>query len=187
MAFAAHDQIHGGFFIWEMEQKKRVINWEKIELDYRAGVKTLREIADEHNVSHVAITKRANRDEWTRDLTARIRAKTEALLSKSLVNKEVTKEERLKESEIIDVNAQNNALIQIKQRKDVTRMRDIVAKLAEELEAQESFNARVDCTKKLTESMKSLIDLERRVYKIDDDVSVDSNKRVSIKVNFYDA
>lgn len=170
-----------------MEEKKRVINWEKIELDYRAGIKTLREIADEQNVSHVAITKRANRDEWTRDLTARIQAKTEALLSKSLVNKEVTKEDRIKESEIIDANAQANVVIQIKQRKDVTRLRDIVAGLVEELESQQSFNLRVDCSKKLSESMKSLIDLERRVYKIDDDVSVDTNKRVSIKVNFIDA
>ena len=167
-----------------MEQKKRVINWEKIELDYRAGVKTLREIADEHGIAHGSITKRITKDGWTRDITARVKAKADELVSKSLASKEASK---LKEGEIIDVNAQVNATIQIKQRKDVTRMRDIVAKLSEELENQESFNARVDCTKKLTESMKSLIDLERRVYKIDDDVSVDSNKRVSIKVNFYDA
>ena len=112
------------------------------------------------------ITKRIAKDGWTRDITARVKAKADELVSKSLASKEASK---LKEGEIIDVNAQVNATIQIKQRKDVTRMRNIVAKLAEELEAQESFSARVDCTKKLTESMKSLIDLERRVYKIDDD------------------
>ena len=29
---------------------KRQIDWEKIELDYRAGIKTLRQIADEHGI-----------------------------------------------------------------------------------------------------------------------------------------
>ena len=166
------------------DNNKRNINWEKIELDYRAGIKTLREIADEHGIAHGSITKRIKHESWTRDITARVRAKAEEIVSKSLASKESSK---LKEDEIIDANAQTNAAIQIKQRKDVTRMRDIVASLAEELESQESFTLRVDCSKKLTDSMKNLIDLERRVYKIDDEVSVDTNKRVNIKVNFIDA
>lgn len=169
------------------DNNKRNINWEKIELDYRAGIKTLREIADEHGISHTAIKKKSTKDDWTRDLTARIRAKTDSIVSKSIVSSEVSKEDKLKESEIIDANALNNAVIQISQRKDVTRMREVVAKLVDELEQQESFMARVDCSKKISDSMKTLIELERRVYKIDDEVSVDTNKRVNIKVNFYDA
>ena len=53
-----------------MAERKK-IDWEKIELDYRAGIKTLRQIADEHGVAHSAISKRAKRDDWSRDLTAR--------------------------------------------------------------------------------------------------------------------
>ena len=34
-------------------------DWEKIELDYRAGIKTLRQIADENGVTHGAVNKRA--------------------------------------------------------------------------------------------------------------------------------
>ncbi len=170
-----------------MEEKKRAINWEKIELDYRAGVKTLREIADEHEISHTAIKKKATKDDWTRDLTARIRAKTDSIVSKSIVSSEVSKEDKLKESEIIEANAINNAQIQICQRKDVTRMRSVVAALVEELENQESFVARVDCSKKISESMKTLIELERKVYKIDTGSGVDNDKRVNIKVNFVDA
>ena len=155
------------FLFVAMEEKKRAINWEKIELDYRAGIKTLREIADEHGITHAYIKKKANQEGWIRDLTAKIKAKADALVTKSAVTAELP----IKESEIVDANAVTNATIQIKQRKDITRMRDIVAKLAEELELQESFNARVDCSKKLTESMKSLIELERKVYKIDGDDS----------------
>lgn len=201
------------------DNNKRNINWEKIGLDYRAGIKTLREIADEHGISHAAVKKRANRDGWVRDLSAKIKAKADALVSKSLVTAEVTKEDRLKESEIVDANALNNATIQLNERKDVTKSRNIIIKLVSELEDQIdykedyeklgemfrnpdqygndklndvymktiSFSGRVDGMKKLSDSLKTLIELERKVYKIDDESSIDTNKRVNIKVNFIDA
>ena len=53
----------------------KVVDWERIELDYRAGIKTLRDIAQEHGITHGAITKRSKRDDWVRDLTAKIQAK----------------------------------------------------------------------------------------------------------------
>ena len=43
-------------------------DWEAIELDYRAGIKTLRQIAEEHGISHPAIAKRAKRDDWSREI-----------------------------------------------------------------------------------------------------------------------
>ena len=46
-------------------------DWERIELDYRAGVKSLREIASEHGITEGAIRKRARRDGWERDLSVR--------------------------------------------------------------------------------------------------------------------
>ncbi len=33
-------------------------DWEAIELDYRAGIKTLRQIAGEHGITHDAVNKR---------------------------------------------------------------------------------------------------------------------------------
>lgn len=57
--------------------EKRVIDWDAIERDYRQGIKTLREMADIHNVSHVAITKHAKKFDWTRDLSAKIKAENE--------------------------------------------------------------------------------------------------------------
>ncbi|TPG76325.1 hypothetical protein [Pseudomonas arsenicoxydans] len=66
--------------------KKKYIDWERIELDYRAGLFTLREIAAQHDVTHGAINKRAKRDGWTRDLAERIRSKADELVSKELVS-----------------------------------------------------------------------------------------------------
>lgn len=54
---------------------KKVIDWEAIELDYMAGIKTLRVIAEEHGISHVAINKRAKRDEWVRGVSPKYLAK----------------------------------------------------------------------------------------------------------------
>ena len=50
-------------------------DWERIELDYRAGIKTLRQIGEEHGITHGAINKRAKRDGWERDLSQKIHAK----------------------------------------------------------------------------------------------------------------
>ncbi len=42
-------------------------DWERIELDYRAGIKSLRQIGEEHAISEGAVRKRAKRDEWERE------------------------------------------------------------------------------------------------------------------------
>lgn len=114
----------------------KVVDWERIEIDYRAGIKTLRDIASEHDISHVAINKRAKRDGWVRDLTAKIQAKVAELVTKSLVNKSVTKERRILESEVITANAVNNATIELKQRDDVTFGREVITSLIQELKEQ---------------------------------------------------
>ena len=48
---------------------KAAPDWERIELDYRAGIKSLRQIADEGGITEGAIRKRAKRDAWERDLS----------------------------------------------------------------------------------------------------------------------
>ena len=82
------------------------VDWERIEADFRAGVKTLRVIASENGISHVAIAKRAKRDKWPRDLSAKIKAKAEALVNKRSVNSLVTK---ATESEVVEANAHMQA------------------------------------------------------------------------------
>ena len=116
-----------------MAERKK-IDWEKIELDYRAGLKTLRQIADEHGISHVAINKKAKAEEWSRDLSAKIQKKAQDLVTKNLVTKEVTKEKVVTERQIIDANANVVANVDIRQRKDVARYQDLMNKLFDELD-----------------------------------------------------
>lgn len=63
-----------------MAGTRKQIDWEKIEFDYRAGVKSLREIGDLYGCTEGAIRKRAKRDGWERDLAARIKAKADAVI-----------------------------------------------------------------------------------------------------------
>lgn len=120
---------------------KPQIDWERIELDYRAGVKTLRQIADEHSISHGAINKRAKRDGWERDLSEKIHAKADALVSKAAVSKEVSKEGRVAENAVIDANALTQAGVRLAQRADIERARRICMSMMAELEQQGSDGA----------------------------------------------
>lgn len=47
------------------------VDWERIEIDFRAGVKSLREIAEGSGTSHVNISKRAKKSGWVREVPSR--------------------------------------------------------------------------------------------------------------------
>ena len=128
-------------------------DWERIELDYRAGIKTLRQIADENSITHGAINKRAKRDGWERDLSQKIKAKAEALVSKTLVSNEVSKERRIAERDVVDAGA--NAIVEVRlgQRRDIQRSRTLSMALMEELEAMVGRDT-VELMSKLGELMR---------------------------------
>ncbi|WP_454723693.1 hypothetical protein [Delftia acidovorans] len=63
-------------------EHKQVSRWERIEPDYSAGIKSLRQIAAEQGISEEAIRKRAKLDDWSRDLLERIQDKAEQLVRK---------------------------------------------------------------------------------------------------------
>lgn len=116
--------------------RKPAPDWERIEVDYRAGLQSLREIAGEHGISEGAIRKRAKRDEWVRDLSERIAAKAEDLVRKDAVRSEVRTETSVTEREVIDANAAAIVSVKLSQRKDIARSRSIVMSMLAEMEAQ---------------------------------------------------
>lgn len=183
-----------------MTTEKKQTNWTQIENDYRAGIKTLRQIAEENDISNVAILKRAKRDDWTRDLTARIQAKADAKVSKALVSSEVSKERAANEREIVEANAELQYQIRISHRKDIQRVKALLMQLLEEAESQSddrqlykqlgemlasadedgnvdklneiykkalSLPQRVTVVKQVTETLATLIKLEREAFGID--------------------
>lgn len=117
-------------------QPKKQPDWERIELDYRAGIKTLRQIAEEHGITHTAVGKRAKREDWSRDLAAKIAAKADELVSRDAVSKTVSRESKVSEREAVEANAHAVATVRLAHRTDIRRARGITNALLDELERQ---------------------------------------------------
>ena len=115
---------------------RKQVDWGRVELDYRAGVKPLRVIAEENGITHGAINKRAKRDGWERDLAPKIRARAESLVSKAAVSTEVSKQTKIAESAVVEANAQAAANVILSHRQDIGRARRLTAALFDELEQQ---------------------------------------------------
>lgn len=180
---------------------RKAIDWEAVEMQYRAGIRSLKEIGAEFGVSDAGIIKRAKRDGWSRDLKAKIQAKAEAKVSAALVSAEVSALTKATEKVIVEVNAQAVANVRIAHRTDIARCRKLAMSMLEELEIEtgniELFNelgellrseddkgqdkrndiyrkvissvGRIDSMKKLAETLKTLIGLEREAFSIKDE------------------
>lgn len=178
---------------------KPSLDWLAMEPIYRSGIRTLRSIGDEFGCSHSAIRKHAEANGWVRDLDAKIRATAKSKVSKMLVSKEVAKQRLVTENQVIEANANMQAMAILGERKDTQRMRNLVMNLSEELETTTSnidlfhelgelmrapddngmdklndiyrrviaLPSRIDSMKKLADTLKTLIALEREVLGID--------------------
>lgn len=174
-------------------------DWEAIETAYRAGVMSLREIASQHGISEGAIRKRAKRDDWSRDLNAKIQQKADDLVRKQEVRKQVRNESTLTERVLIEATAEVIATVRMERRGDIRRARELTNTLFDELGAQcadvsaleqlgdimfdpddkgrdrlneiyqkvISLPSRVKSMKDLSDSLKTLIGLEREAYSIE--------------------
>lgn len=174
-------------------------DWEAIETAYRAGVMSLREIASQHGISEGAIRKRAKRDDWSRDLNAKIQQKADDLVRKQEVRRTVRNESTLTERVLIEATAEVIATVRMEHRGDIRRARELTNMLFDELGAQcadvsalerlgdimfdpddkgrdrlneiyqkvISLPSRVKSMKDLSDSLKTLIGLEREAYSIE--------------------
>lgn len=191
---------------------KKVIDWERIEADYRAGILSLREIALPFGVTEGAIRKRAKRDGWERDLGPKIQAKADALVRKAEVRNTVRNANAATERQIIEANAERIAQVRGEHRSDIARVRNLGLTLLGELESQSadpamlaqlgelmanpdengvdklndlykkiiSTPSRVDSAKKVAETLRHAIGLEREAYGLDDKTS---GKETSGEIN----
>lgn len=156
--------------------EKKPVDWERIELDYRAGILTLRELSEKSGVSHVSIHKRAKRDGWTRDLAAKIQAKAEELVNRAEANRLGNKEAAVNERQVIDAGAEAILTIKMGHRTRARKHTEIVDSLLSELESSdEPLAARVDISKKLGDTLKVLIGIERDAFDIVTATKVDLN------------
>jgi len=110
------------------------VDWEGVEMAYRAGVRSLKDIGEEFDVSPAGILKRAKRDSWVRDLSARIQAQAEAKVNAAQVNTEVNAGKAFTERLTIEANAEAISIVKLSHRSDLRRQRAVVNNLLSELE-----------------------------------------------------
>jgi len=175
-------------------------DWEKVAAHYRAGIRSLRDIADEFGITEGAIRKRAKAEEWPRDLSERIKSKADDLVRKSLVRSGTIGPF---ETDVIAIGARAVADVRLSHRTDIARFKNIVLALLNELDEQTSsyelFSnlgkilraetdagvdklndiyqkviatpGRIDSVKKLSESLRILVTLEREAWNIKEESS----------------
>ncbi len=111
-------------------------DWEGIERDFRAGVRSIREIARSHTahgipVSEAVIRKRAKQKGWIRNLAARVRERVEAKLVRSEVRTPASPE---LEERAVEVEATRQIGVLVLQRRDITKLRLRKDRLLERLD-----------------------------------------------------
>lgn len=179
------------------------IDWQAVELQYRAGIKSLKTIGSEFGCTDAGILRRAKKEGWTRDLKERIRAATEAKLQR-LASPETAISEEL----VVDANANNQVAVTRENRDDIQRLLNLIYRMLGELEETTSnrdlFNqvgelmrspdekgldklndlyrkvislpSRVKAMKDLTDSVKTLIGLKRQAYGLADNANGEADK-----------
>jgi len=180
--------------------ERRSIDWEAVEPEYRAGIRSLRHIAAQFGCTEGAIRSKAKERGWERDLSARIAAKTEALLRKEELRKEVRNASSTSDAQIVESNARMLADTVLNQRTDVKRAMGVVTSLWSQIEVEGDYTEefrrvgemmrkensfgedklndmylaaidlpqRVKNAKLLADALRVLVELQRKVLRIDD-------------------
>jgi len=180
--------------------ERRSIDWEAVEPEYRAGIRSLRHIAAQFGCTEGAIRSKAKERGWERDLSARIAAKTEALLRKEELRKEVRNASSASDAQIVESNARMLADTVLNQRTDVKRAMGVVTSLWSQIEVEGDYTEefrrvgemmrkensfgedklndmylaaidlpqRVKNAKLLADALRVLVELQRKVLRIDD-------------------
>ena len=153
-------------------------DWEAIEADYSAGVKSIRSIAGEHDVTEGGIRKRAKRFGWQRDLSTSVRS---AVKSK-LVRGEGTQSDMRTDADIVDSASSEMAQVVIGHRTLISRWSSISTRLADTLNLiqvdEENHNEFARSLNSGVDALGKCIKLERQAFNMDEESPDHSPERV---------
>lgn len=164
--------------------KPKNLDWFAIESDYRTGVMSLRALGEKHGLSEGAIRKAARENGWQKDLAGNVAASTRNKLVResaaAKLNMPVKEVAKKTDAEIIDSAAETQKGIVLIHRAEIKRLRNLVTRMAEEMEAisieRELFdnlqflmaNADESGVDKLGEAYKKLVQLPNRIKGVRD-------------------
>lgn len=173
MAVSGKIKLIAGYNEVAVQQQISEETWDAIWDKYSTGLCTIAEMSREFGVSESTIRSKANRDGWTQDLDAQVKAKAAEIEAKRdgafkiqairKAAKEAEGAEKLpavnpNEQQIIEIVAERQVDIVFQERKDVAIARSVVTKLYEELSGQIAEGDKLD------ELMQQVDDLEDATY-----------------------
>lgn len=127
---------------------KQKTDWDAVEPHYQAGIKSLRQLAEEFGCTSGRVAQVAKERGWTRNLSAKIKAKADAKLSRSIVSAELSAQKAATENEVVEANAMMQADIILRHRSSISEAREHMQQLLKEA-AKQSGN--VELLEKLAE------------------------------------
>lgn len=174
--------------------KRKQIDWERAEKDYRAGQLSTVEISRQIGVTETAVRKRAKRDGWVRDLAGAVKKATREKLVRSTVrssdacDQQVIEEAAARGVEVVrshrnDISAGRGiCAMLLTELRDGTENPQLVSELvdqtadAEEWDAKRrsaaqraiSLPSRAGVMRDLATAMKTLQGLERVAFNLDE-------------------
>ncbi len=113
--------------------KRKKVDWEAVERDFRTAKFTLRELGEKHQVTHTTIGRRAEREGWSKDLQQAIRQATNAKLIAETVQQKCTTAQQ-DATETVIAAAEINAHVILKHRAGLRRLGDVKDVLIDQIE-----------------------------------------------------
>lgn len=141
-------------------------DWDWAQAQYEGTDMPVQDIARAVGCSHTELVSRASRAGWTRNKGKLVAQMTAEMI---LANRERQAEKKLKEFEVIErVNAEMQARVLSTHRTDIKAARNICTRLFNDLqhEAEADLDTRSRILARLSDSMKTLLLLERQAYGI---------------------
>ena len=149
---------------------KKLIDRERLAVEYRAGVRSLRELGSEFGISAARVAQIAKAEGWERDLSAKIKHEAQARLNKAALDEGLNESRRATEKEVVEANAAMQTSVILSHREDLKKLRDRANKYEAELnDCTDELGKRVSILRQLADTQKSIIGLERQAFGIDAD------------------
>jgi hypothetical protein len=143
--------------------RRNDVDWDAIKKNYRVGLFTLRQLGKLHGAHYTAIGRRAEKEQWAKDLTEEVRDRTRvALLSGSTesYNKETA----------VAAAVETNLAVLRDQKTSIGRGQKIVTQLFADLRSageEIALPQKAAALGALATALKTLIALERQAFNLD--------------------
>ena len=156
------------------EQKKKKVDWDAMEPDYRAGVLSNYALSEKYGCTEGAIRKHAKEFGWNRKLADKVRESINENLVRGEVRSDVPP--RTKDDQVVHQAAAAGTQIVLRHRDSIARQQRIKERLEQELEKLAApgeikgltpLAAAVKISEALARTTSLLTGLERQAFNLD--------------------